>query len=1016
MLLGRTQRFWLQLVALVCCLTISSQALAERRVALVIGNSNYKNVTPLSNSGDDAKMMADTLRNVGFDLIHDRALLDLDKTEFETAIQEFSRSAQGADIAIFYFAGYGVQIRGSNYLLPVNADPTREADVPLQTVNANLLLRLIEDAGTKLSLVVLDACHDNPFSDRGFRSVGLGQMQAPEGTLISFASQPGRAAMDGTDGHSPFTEALSDIIKRPGLSIFDAFNKVGPAVMEATSNQQQPWVSSSPIRGEFYFVPPVAAVPSPAAKDGPGLCEAKNALSPTAKQVQSPTAAVPNKEAQFNNSAEKKPLDNFSIVLSTGPGRIEHVAFSPDGRTIVSADRESGVLKLWDYESGRELRTLRGHTGSVAAIAFSPNGRTIVSGSSDKTAKVWDVESGRELHTLVGHSHSDGVSAVAFSPDGRTIVSTDDKGIWKLWDAATGKELRTSKSYASGTDYACPGEGCWIMAIAFSPDGRTIASGSADHRVRLWDVATGKLLRTLGNHSSWVTAVAFSPDGRTVVSSSEDKTLKLWDPQSKREPLNLRGHTGEVNVVAFSPDGRTIASGSQDKTLKIWDAGSGRELQSFTNQPYQVVSLAFAPDGRTIISAGADDGLKILANGQELRSLSRHSTPINAVAFSRDNLTIAYSTSDNSLKLWDLVSGRELRRLLGSGGARALGFSPDSKRIVSGTSEGELKIWDAVSGGELCNWSAGTNSISAVAFSPDGRAIVSGDFEGALKLWDSTSGRELRTLSGAEKFGRLVAVAFSPDGRTIASGDYYGFLKLWDVASGRKLRTLGRAGTHPPDILWGLTSLSFSPDGRTIVSGSPEGAGLEIWGVTEGRRLRMLNGQSEWVTSVSFSPDGGLIVSGSHDGSLKIWDAVSLRELSRLAGHSGEITTVGFSPDGRKIVSGSDDGSIRIWSSKGDGLATAISIAKPASEPTSEWLIITPEGFFDASSPKATQAISIVRGLQAHSADRFYGQLFRPDLVREKLAGDPEGKVQKAAAELALPIGTSSHDAPPTPR
>jgi TPR repeat protein len=256
--------FWLLGVALVCGLTINSEALAERRAALVIGISSYKNATP--NPGDDAKLIADTLRSVGFNLIGDRALLDLTKAEFDSAVQEFSRQAHSADVTFFYFAGYGVQVRGSNYLLPSNINLSGAADVPTQTVNINLVLRLMEDAGTKLNIVILDACRINPFRDRGLGtdSVGLAAMQAPKGTLISFATQPGAMAADSADGRSLFAKALSDVIKRPGLSISDAFNEVGLAVMEATNNHQQPWVSSTAARAKFYFVPPVVDVPSPA--------------------------------------------------------------------------------------------------------------------------------------------------------------------------------------------------------------------------------------------------------------------------------------------------------------------------------------------------------------------------------------------------------------------------------------------------------------------------------------------------------------------------------------------------------------------------------------------------------------------------------------------------------------------------------------------------------------------------------------------------------------------------------
>jgi hypothetical protein len=226
-----------------------------KRVALVIGNSQYQNVTRLDNPVNDAKLMADALKSLGFKLIGEGPQLDLEKAGFDSAVQAFGNQLQGAEVGLFYYAGHGVQVRGSNYLVPISANPTREADVDFQMVDAALVLRQMEAAGTKLNVVMLDACRNNPFGGRGLRASigGLTQMPAPEGTLISFATQPGNVAQDGTDGDSPYTKALAEIIRRPGLDVFQTFNQVGLAVKKATGGSQQPWVSNSPIEGDFYF-------------------------------------------------------------------------------------------------------------------------------------------------------------------------------------------------------------------------------------------------------------------------------------------------------------------------------------------------------------------------------------------------------------------------------------------------------------------------------------------------------------------------------------------------------------------------------------------------------------------------------------------------------------------------------------------------------------------------------------------------------------------------------------------
>jgi hypothetical protein len=259
------------LPVLICLLTLlcAAPAVAEKRVALVMGNSAYQHITPLDNPRNDAVLMADTLAGLGFTLIGGRAQLDLDKSATDNAVQNFGRQVQGADVALFYYAGHGVQLNGSNYLVPVSANPTREADVDFQMVDISLVLRQMQGSGTRLNMVILDACRNNPFGARGLRSSdgGLAQMRAPEGTLISYATQPGSVAQDGSDGHSPYTRALAATVRQTGLDIFQTFNQVGLAVKRETGGAQQPWVSSSPIDGTFYFVAPAspqaAIVPAP---------------------------------------------------------------------------------------------------------------------------------------------------------------------------------------------------------------------------------------------------------------------------------------------------------------------------------------------------------------------------------------------------------------------------------------------------------------------------------------------------------------------------------------------------------------------------------------------------------------------------------------------------------------------------------------------------------------------------------------------------------------------------------
>lgn len=316
-------------------LTIATlPAAAENRVALVVGNSHYKFVPSLANPAGDARLMAKTLKDLGFTLIGDGAQLDLDKAALDEAIRTFGTKLRGADVGLFYYAGHGLQLRGTNYLVPTGANPAREADADFELDDLSLVLRQMEASGTRLNLVMLDACRNNPFAGRGFRAIdaGLAQIRAPEGTLISFATQPGSIALDGIDGNSPYTRALAQTIRKPGLGVFDVFNNVGLMVKKATAGEQQPWVSSSPIDGSFYFASKVEdglvaasptdgsgkpAVPNGSAVEVPSL--PPNVPSPSQdKPVQAATLSPVQPTSPAQKPSDDKRREERGVAIYDG--------------------------------------------------------------------------------------------------------------------------------------------------------------------------------------------------------------------------------------------------------------------------------------------------------------------------------------------------------------------------------------------------------------------------------------------------------------------------------------------------------------------------------------------------------------------------------------------------------------------------------------------------------------------------------------------------------------------------
>jgi hypothetical protein len=311
-------------------------AMAENRVALVIGNADYRNVPSLANPASDARLMASTLKSLGFKLIGDGAQINLDKTAFDSAVRGFGSQLQGADVGLFYYAGHGLQLRGANYLVPVGANPVREADVDFELEDVALVLRQMEAAGTRLNLVMLDACRNNPFGGRGLRAIdaGLAQMRAPEGTLISFATQPGNVAEDGYDGHSPYSKALAQTIQRPGLGVFDAFNQVGLTVKKSTGGEQQPWVSSSPIDGSFYF--------AGAAKADEPLAAPPTVSDAAAKLPPKPDAPLVAQRAETSNPAPAVQDDAPKLLLKDSKSKQQVAMISPVQTPPPPASSEQG--------------------------------------------------------------------------------------------------------------------------------------------------------------------------------------------------------------------------------------------------------------------------------------------------------------------------------------------------------------------------------------------------------------------------------------------------------------------------------------------------------------------------------------------------------------------------------------------------------------------------------------------------------------------------------------------------
>ena len=501
---------------------------------------------------------------------------------------------------------------------------------------------------------------------------------------------------------------------------------------------------------------------------------------------------------------------------------------------------------------------------------------------------------------IAGIMPREAVDAVAFSPDGRLLASASGNTVY-LWDTATGAAVRTLEGHGNG-----------VNAVVFSPNGSLLASVSWDRTVRLWDPATGAAVRTLEGHGNSVTAVAFSRDGRLLASASVDKTVRLWDPTTGAPVRTLAGHPGPVAAVAFSPDGHLLASASWDKTVRLWDP-TGAAVRILEGHQDWVTAVAFSPDGRLLASAAEDRTVRLWdpATGVPVRTLEGHQDRVLAVAFSPDGRLLASASADKTVRLWDTVTGAPVRTLEGhQNPVIAAAFSPDGRLLASASWDQTVRLWDAATGAPARTLAGHPGPVAAVGFSPGGHLLASASWDKTVRLWDPATGAAVRTLEGHQR--SVNAVAFSPDGRLLASAAEDMTVRLWDPATGVSVRTL--EGHQAP-----VNAVAFSPDGRLLASASGAIIGdnsVRLWDPATGIPVRTLSGHREVVTAVAFSPDGRLLASAAGDGTVRQWDPATGAPVRTLTEHQGGVNAVAFSPDGRLLASaGADPQIVLRWNS-----------------------------------------------------------------------------------------------------
>jgi WD40 repeat protein len=607
-----------------------------------------------------------------------------------------------------------------------------------------------------------------------------------------------------------------------------------------------------------------------------------------------------------------------------------------------------------------------------ARSTISPSGDRLATVESDPRAiRITDVTTGAAVATLRGHEGP--VSVLAYSPDGKRLASGSVDGTIRLWEPTSGKAVDTLRGHERPIEW-----------LSYSPDGRRICSRDG-RSVRLWDAATGRPVAVLDGPARQLTAL-FTPDGQRLFIGL-DRQLGLYDAATGRPLVELGRHDAPIIRLAASPDGRRIVSqGDHEKALRLWDGATGREVAVLCGHAVSPGVVAFSPDGTRLASGGPypDTTVRLwdCATGRPIAVLSGHTNTIRSVAFSPDGRRLVSGSFDQTARLWDGVDGRPIATLRGhTDRLWDADFNPHGRRVVTASVDRTLRLWDADSGDPVAVLLGHRAEALGAAFAAHGRLLVSRSADGEARVWDMELAERNGIFRGHERF--VYDVAFSPDGTRVASAAWDGTVRLWDATTGHQTALLRHDARDLEAEI--VASVAWHPGGALLAT-LTRGNAITLWDLAAGKPRRVVSAPTgEWTgdARAAFNPSGTLLASGSRDGTVRLWDVATGEPAGTLTGHAGPALDAAFSPDGRRLASVGYDRTVRVWD-----VATRSAIKVLSGDTEGYRIAYSPDGRLlaaasvGAGNVRLWDAGTLRRLAMLPHGIRVYGLAFNPDGTR----------------------------------